>query len=93
VDDGGAGAAVAGGAGEPLVVQSPVARGEPLVVQSPLVRGEPLVVRGEPLAVLVALLLLWECLELEGGAYLGVGEHRVRGGGELAVAVVSYALP
>jgi len=22
-----------------------------------------------------------------------VGEHRVRGGGELAVAVVSYALP
>lgn len=73
-----------------LVQQSPVARGEPLAVQSPLVRGEPLVVRGEPL---VALLLLWECLELEGVAYLGVGEHRVRAGGELAVAVVSYALP
>lgn len=73
--------------------QSPVARGEPLVQQSPLVRGEPPLVRGEPLvvlvAVLVALLLLWECLELEGVAYLGVGEHRVRGGGELAVAVVS----
>lgn len=69
--------------------QSLVARGEPLVLHQPVARGEPRVVRGEPLAVLVALLLLWECLELEGGAYLGVGEHRVRGGGELAVAVVS----
>ena len=49
-----------------------------------------LLVRG---AVLVAFLLLWECLELEGGAALGVGELRVRADEELADAVVSYALP
>lgn len=44
--------------------------------------------------VLVAILRFWECRELEGGvAYLGVVEHLVRGGEELADAVVSYALP
>jgi len=54
-------------------------------------RGEP---QGEPPEELVAILLFWECLELEGAvAYQGVGVHRVRGGGELADAVVSYALP
>ena len=44
-------------------------------------------------AVLVVILLLWECLELEGGAALGVGEHPVEVDVELADAVVSYALP
>lgn len=43
-------------------------------------------------AVLVAFLLLWECLELEGGAGRGVGALRVGAGEELADAVVSYAL-
>lgn len=43
-------------------------------------------------AVLAAFLLLWECLELEGGAALGVGELRVRADEELGDAVVSYAL-
>lgn len=43
-------------------------------------------------AVLVAFLLLWECLELEGGAARAVGELRVRADEELADAVVSYAL-
>lgn len=44
-------------------------------------------------AVLVAFLLLWECLGLEGGAALGVGVLRVRADEVLAGAVVSYALP
>ena len=44
-------------------------------------------------AVLAAFLLLWECLELEGAAALGVGERPVRVDEELADAVVSYALP
>jgi hypothetical protein len=61
-------------------------------VQPEPVQPEP-VAQVRSVAVLVALLLLWECLELEGVEYLGVGEHRVRGGGELADAVVSYALP
>jgi hypothetical protein len=43
-------------------------------------------------AVLAAFLLLWEYLELEAGAALGVGELRVRADEELADAVVSYAL-
>ncbi len=47
-----------------------------------------------PAAVLAAFLLLWGAsLELEGGVFLAVGEHRVRAGEELADAVVSYALP
>ena len=54
-----------------------------------LVRMAALRVRG---AVLAAFLLLWEYLELEGVAALGVGELRVRAGEELADAVVSYAL-
>lgn len=45
------------------------------------------------LAVLAALLLLWECLELEDGGGPEVAGHRVRAGGELREAVVSYALP
>ncbi len=58
--------------------------------------------RGEPqeeqvvvlVAILMAILLLWECLELEGAAaYQGVEEHRVREDGVLADAVVSYMLP
>jgi len=40
-------------------------------------------------AVLVAFLLLWECRELEDGAALGVGVHRVGVDEELADAVVS----
>ncbi len=45
-------------------------------------------------AVLAAFLLLWGAsLELEGGAFLAVGELRVRAGEELADAAVSYALP
>ena len=44
-------------------------------------------------AVRVAILLLWERLELEDGAALGVGEHRASVDEELADAVVSYALP
>ena len=45
-------------------------------------------------AVRVAFLLLWGAsLELEGGAFLAVGELRVRAGEERADAVVSYALP
>lgn len=44
-------------------------------------------------AVLAAILLLWECLELEGGAALVVGVLRVGVGEVLADAVVSYALP
>lgn len=50
----------------------------------------PMAVR---VGVRVALLLLWECLELEGGAAREVGEHRVGAGGERTEAVVSYALP
>jgi hypothetical protein len=47
-----------------------------------------------PAAVLAAFLLLWGAsLELEGGAFLAVGELRVRAGEVLADAVVSYALP
>ena len=46
-----------------------------------------------PAAVLAAF-LLWEAsLELEGGAFLAVGELRVRAGDVLTDAVVSYALP
>ena len=45
-------------------------------------------------AVLAAFLLLWGAsLELEGGAFLAVGELRVRAGDVLRDAVVSYALP
>jgi len=45
-------------------------------------------------AVRAAFLLLWGAsLELEGGAFLAVGELRVRAGEELADAAVSYALP
>ena len=40
-------------------------------------------------AVLVAILLLWEYLELEDRAALGVGEHPVEVDVELADAVVS----
>jgi hypothetical protein len=49
--------------------------------------------QGELIAILMAILLFWECLELEGAvAYQGAGEeHRVREDGELAGAVVSYA--
>lgn len=43
-------------------------------------------------AVLVAFLLPWEFLELEGGEAPAVGVLRVRAGEELADAVVSYAL-
>jgi hypothetical protein len=47
-----------------------------------------------PAAVLAAFLLLWGAsLELEGGAFLAVGELRVRAGDGLTEAVVSYALP
>ena len=47
-----------------------------------------------PGAVLAAFLLLWGAsLELEGGAFLAVGELRVRAGDVLRDAVVSYALP
>jgi hypothetical protein len=47
-----------------------------------------------PAAVLAAFLLLWGAsLELEGGAFLAVGELRVRAGDVLTDAVVSYALP
>jgi hypothetical protein len=47
-----------------------------------------------PAAVLVAfLLLLGASLELEGGAFLAVGELRVPAGDVLTEAVVSYALP
>jgi len=52
-----------------------------------------LVLVAQAVAVLVAILLLWECLGLEGGAALGVGVHRVGVDEELADAVVSYALP
>lgn len=58
-----------------------------------LEQGEQTAVRGERVAVLAALLLLWEAQALEGGGCLGVAEHRVLAGGELADAVVSYALP
>ena len=50
-------------------------------------------VRGAVVAVAVAILLLWERPEMEDGVALGVGERPVRGGGELMVAVVSYARP
>lgn len=43
--------------------------------------------------VAVAILLPWEHPELEDGIYLEVGERPVRGGGEMMVAVVSYARP
>ena len=43
-------------------------------------------------AVLVAFLLFWEYLELEGGGAPAVGALRVGAGEELADAVVSYAL-
>ena len=43
--------------------------------------------------VAVAILLPWERPELKDGVALGVGERPVRGGGELMVAVVSYAVP
>jgi hypothetical protein len=47
-----------------------------------------------PAAVLAAFLLLWGAsLELEGGAFLAVGELRVRAGDVQTDAVVSYALP
>lgn len=47
-----------------------------------------------PAAVLAAFLQLWGASrELEGGAFLAVGELRVRAGEVLADAVVSYALP
>jgi len=46
-----------------------------------------------PAAVLVAFLLWGASLELEGGAFLAVGELRVRAGDVLTDAVVSYALP
>jgi len=47
-----------------------------------------------PAGVLAAFLLLWGAsLELEGGAFLAVGELRVRAGDVLTDAVVSYALP
>jgi len=47
-----------------------------------------------PAAVLAAFLLLWGAsLEQEGGAFLAVGELRVRAGDVLTDAVVSYALP
>ncbi len=47
-----------------------------------------------PAAVLAAFLLLWGASpELEGGAFLAVGELRVRAGDVLTDAVVSYALP
>lgn len=52
-----------------------------------------LAVRALVLAVPAAFLLLWECLELEGGAALGAGERPVGVDVELADAVVSYALP
>ena len=43
-------------------------------------------------AILTAILLFGECLEMVGAvAFQGAGEHRVRGDGELADAVVSYA--
>ena len=50
-------------------------------------------VRVLAVAVLVAFLLLWECRELEAGAFLGAGERPVGVDVELADAVVSYALP
>ena len=46
-----------------------------------------------PAAVLAAFLLWGASLELEGGAFLAVGELRVRAGDVLTDAVVSYALP
>lgn len=46
-------------------------------------------VRVLAVAVPTAFLLLWEFRELEDGAALGVGEHRVRVDVELADAVVS----
>lgn len=46
-----------------------------------------------PAAVLAAFLLWGASLELEGGAFLAVGELRVRAGDVLRDAVVSYALP
>ena len=47
-----------------------------------------------PAAVRAAFLLLWGAsLELEGGAFLAVGELRVRAGDVLKDAAVSYALP
>lgn len=50
-------------------------------------------VRGALAAVLAALRLLWEPQALAGGECREAAEHRVRAGGELADAVVSYALP
>ena len=46
-----------------------------------------------PAAVLAAFLLWGASLELEGGAFLAVGELRGRAGDVLTDAVVSYALP
>ena len=46
-----------------------------------------------PAAVLAAFLLWGASLELEGGAFLAVGELRVRAGDVLTDSVVSYALP
>jgi hypothetical protein len=55
------------------------------------VLGELRGARGAVVAVVI--LLLWERPELEDEVALGVGERPVRGGGELMVAVVSYAVP
>ena len=46
-----------------------------------------------PAAVLAAFLLWGASLEQGGGAFLAVGELRVRAGDVLRDAVVSYALP
>jgi hypothetical protein len=63
-------------------------QGEPMAV-----RVVQTAVRGVRVAVQEVLLLLWVPQALAGGGLRGVAEHRVREGGELAGAVVSYALP